>query len=71
VAVTCQPALQPAPSGLGMKVDRSAILATRSGTATLDTCSHLWPDSEERTRAAIDSVADGDEAAVSDIQIGP
>ena len=23
---------------------------------TLDTCSHLWPDSDDRTREAIDSV---------------
>ncbi|CUR54549.1 hypothetical protein NOCA2190006 [metagenome] len=27
-----------------------------SATETLDTYSHLWPDSEDRTRDAVDSV---------------
>lgn len=31
-------------------------LGHASATETLDTYSHLWPDSEDRTRAAIDSV---------------
>lgn len=31
-------------------------LGHASATETLDTYSHLWPDSEDLTRAAIDSV---------------
>jgi integrase len=31
-------------------------LGHASGAETLDTYSHLWPDSEDRTRAAVDSV---------------
>jgi integrase len=33
-----------------------ARLGHASATETLDTYSHLWPDSEEHTRAAVDSV---------------
>lgn len=31
-------------------------LGHASATETLDTYSHLWPDSEDRTRDAVDSV---------------
>jgi integrase len=31
-------------------------LGSASATETLDTYSHLWPDSEDRTRAAVDAV---------------
>ena len=33
-----------------------ARLGHASATETLDTYSHLWPDSDDRTREAIDSV---------------
>jgi len=33
-----------------------ARLGHKSATETLDTYSHLWPDSEDRTREAVDSV---------------
>jgi integrase len=33
-----------------------ARLGHASATETLDTYSHLWPDSEDQTRAAIDGV---------------
>lgn len=31
-------------------------LGHASAVETLDTCSHLWPDSDDRTREAVDSV---------------
>ena len=34
-------------------------LGHASAAETLDTYSHLWPDSDDRTRAAIDSVLGG------------
>jgi integrase len=33
-----------------------ARLGHASASETLDTYSHLWPDSEDRTRSAVDSV---------------
>jgi integrase len=33
-----------------------ARLGQPSAAETLDTYSHLWPDSDDRTRAAVDSV---------------
>ncbi len=33
-----------------------ARLGHASASETLDTYSHLWPDNEERTRAAVDEV---------------
>ena len=33
-----------------------ARLGHASATETLDTYSHLWPDSDDRTREAVDSV---------------
>ncbi len=36
-----------------------ARLGHASAAETLDTYSHLWPDSEDRTRAAVDSVLGG------------
>jgi integrase len=33
-----------------------ARLGHASATETLDTYAHLWPDSEDRTRDAVDSI---------------
>ena len=33
-----------------------AVIGHASAAETLDTYSHLWPDSDDRTRAAIDAV---------------
>ena len=33
-----------------------ALLGHSSATETLDTYAHLWPDSEDRTRDAVDSM---------------
>jgi hypothetical protein len=41
--------------GESVKVVQSR-LGHASASETLDTYSHLWPDSEDRTRAAVDSV---------------
>ncbi len=43
---------------LGLTVDRTvqARLGHASASGTLDTDSHLWPDSDDRTRAAVDAV---------------
>ncbi|GAA0307057.1 hypothetical protein GCM10010302_52230 [Streptomyces polychromogenes] len=35
---------------------------------TLNICPHLWPDSEERTRAAVDK-ADVDQSADAQLQV--
>jgi integrase len=35
-----------------------ARMGHESATTTLDTYGHLWPDSDERTRAAIDAAFD-------------
>lgn len=40
-------------------------LGHASATETLDTYSHLWPDSEDRTRAAVDDVLGG--SCVTDV----
>jgi site-specific recombinase XerD len=41
----------------GMSVKTVQVrLGHASASETLDTYSHLWPDSDDRTRAAIDSV---------------
>jgi integrase len=37
-----------------------ARLGHASAAETLDTYSHLWPDSDDRTRDAIDSVLGGE-----------
>ena len=37
-----------------------ARLGHASASETLDTYSHLWPDSDDRTRAAVDSVLSAD-----------
>ena len=34
-------------------------LGHASAAETLDTYSHLWPDSDDRTRQAVDHVLDG------------
>jgi len=33
-----------------------ARLGHANAAETLDTCSHLWPDSDDRTREAVDHV---------------
>jgi hypothetical protein len=38
-------------------------LGHASAVETLDTYSHLWPDSDDRTRDAIDSVLGGESTA--------
>ncbi len=38
-----------------------AQLGHASAAETLDTYSHLWPDSDDRTRAAVDSVLSNSE----------
>lgn len=40
-------------------------LGHASAAETLDTYSHLWPDSEDRTRIAVDSVLGAEPAADS------
>jgi integrase len=42
-----------------------ARLGHASAAETLDTHSHLWPDSEDRTRLAVDEVLGADPAAGS------
>jgi hypothetical protein len=46
-------------SGVGKRVESVKVVQARLGHAsaseTLDTYSHIWPDSEDLTRAAIDS----------------
>jgi integrase len=42
-----------------------ARLGHASAAETLDTYSHLWPDSEDRTRQAVDDVLGTDPAADS------
>jgi hypothetical protein len=42
--------------GLGASRDRLDSLEILSAVETPDTYSHLWPDSDDRTRDAIDSV---------------
>jgi len=45
-----------------------ARLGHASAAETLDTYSHLWPDSEDRTRAAIDAILGGvDDAAATSV----
>jgi hypothetical protein len=42
-------------------------LGHSSAVQTLDTYSHLWPDSEDRTRAAVDAVlGEGSDAILAD-----
>jgi integrase len=43
-----------------------ARLGHASAAETLDTYSHLWPDSEDRTRAAVDAVLGASSADLSD-----
>ena len=42
-----------------------ARLGHASAAETLDTYSHLWPDSEDRTRIAVDAVLGAEPAADS------
>ena len=39
----------------------------RSAAETLDTYSHLWPDSDDRTRAAVDAVLLADSARTEEV----
>jgi len=41
--------------GCSVKVVQSR-LGHQSAMETLDTCGHLWPDSDDETRAAVDHV---------------
>jgi integrase len=43
-----------------------ARLGHASATETLDTYSHLWPDSDDRTREAVDSVLLADSVRTSE-----
>lgn len=47
-----------------------ARLGHASASETLDTYSHLWPDSEDRTRAAVDDVL-GARAVANRVAAGP
>lgn len=52
-------------SGADVKVVQ-ARLRHASAKTTLDTYAHLWPDSDESTRAAIDSVMQQQAEALRD-----
>ena len=56
--------------GEGVKVVQRR-LSHASATETLDTYSHLWPDSEDRTRAAVDSGLFRDAAQVRPKESSP
>lgn len=43
-----------------------ARLGHATAAETLDTYSHLWPDSDDRTREAVDAVLGADSAAAAD-----
>ena len=47
-----------------------ARLGHASATETLDCYSHLWPDSEDRTRAAVDSVLGAPADSVRTVEVG-
>ncbi len=47
-----------------------ARLGHATAVETLDTYSHLWPDSDDRTREAIDSVLGADSAAADSLRTG-
>jgi len=55
--------------GESVKVVQSR-LGHASAAETLDTYSHLWPDSEDRTRQAIDAVLGADQS-VSPLRAAP
>ena len=44
-----------------------ARLGHASASETLDTYSHLWPDSDDRTRGAVDAVLSGDSARTEEV----
>jgi hypothetical protein len=51
---------------------QSATGSGRSGratTETLDTYSHLWPDSDDRTRDAIDAVLGAEDDAPEGVRV--
>jgi integrase len=56
-------------AGESVKVVQSR-LGHASAVETLDTYGHLWPDSEDRTRAAVDAVLGADVALVSRVADG-
>ena len=47
-----------------------ARLGHASASETLDTYSHLWPDSDDRTRAAVDSVLFADSVRTGEVVDG-
>jgi integrase len=47
-----------------------ARLGHASASETLDTYSHLWPDSDDRTRTAVDSVLLADSARTGEVVDG-
>jgi hypothetical protein len=51
-------------SGTGVRQGRQARLGHASRAESLDNYSHLWPDSEDRTRRAIDAVLGAPAASV-------
>ena len=44
-----------------------ARLGHASASETLDTYSHLWPDSDDRTRAAVDAVLSADSVRTEEV----
>ena len=44
-----------------------ARLGHASASETLDTYSHLWPDSDDRTRAAVDAVLSADHVRTEEV----
>ena len=44
-----------------------ARLGHASAAETLDTYSHLWPDSDDRTRTAVDSVLTADSVRTKEV----
>jgi integrase len=47
-----------------------ARLGHASASETLDTYSHLWPDSGDRTRTAVDSVLAADSVGIGEVVDG-
>jgi integrase len=47
-----------------------ARLGHASASETLDTYSHLWPDSDDRTRTAVDSVLLADSVRTGEVVYG-
>lgn len=54
--------------GVGFAGELVARLGHTNAAMTLNICTHLWPDSEERTRAAVDK-AYADQSADAQPQV--